>query len=142
MVLAGVVRHPSEWAFSGYAEIQNPKQRYSIVNRGQMTNLLGIKDDDRMMEVHRQWVETILQNGSNKRDGQWMESIAVGNKEFVLETKARLAKAVGRKISGENGNYGLRESPIPYMPLFTIEKCALSFENSYFWDFLALNSMR
>jgi REP element-mobilizing transposase RayT len=138
MVRAGVVRHPSEWAFGGYTEIQNPKQRYSIVNRGQLMNLLGIKDDDRMMEVHRQWVDTILKNGSNKRDGQWTESIAVGDKEFVLETKARLgAKAVGRKISGENGNYELRESPIPYMPLFTLEKCVLSSENSYFWDFLA-----
>jgi hypothetical protein len=58
-----------------------------------------------MMEVHRQWVEALLKNGSNKRDAQWTESIAVGDKEFVLATKARLgAKAVGRKMSGENGS--------------------------------------
>jgi putative transposase len=79
-----------------------------------LANLLGIKDDDRMMEVHRQWVEAILKNGSNKRDGQWLESIAVGDKEFVLETKSRLgAQAIGRRISGENGNYDMTESPIP-----------------------------
>ncbi len=135
MVRAGVVRHPSEWAFGEHTEIQNPNQRYSIVNRGELANLLGIKDDVRMMEVHRLWVEAILRNGSNKRDGQWTESIAVGDKEFVLETKARLGtKAVGRKISGENGNDELRESPIPYRPLFTLEKCGLSSENSYYWD--------
>jgi putative transposase len=53
-----------------------------------------------MIEVHRQWVEAILKNESNRRDGQWTENIAVGNKKFVLETKIRIgAKAVGRKIS-------------------------------------------
>jgi hypothetical protein len=51
----------------------------------------------------------------------------------MLETKARLgAKAVGRKISGQNGNFELRESQIPYGPLFTLEKCGLNSENSYF----------
>jgi hypothetical protein len=137
MVRAGVVRHPSEWAFGGYTEIQNPKQRYSIINRGELANLLGIKDDVRMMEMHRQWVEMLLKNGSNKRDGQWTESIAVGDKEFVLATKARIgAKAVGRKITGVNGNYELRESQIPYRPLFALEKCRLSSENSYIWKVL------
>jgi putative transposase len=135
MVRAGVVRHPSEWDFGGYTEIQNPKQRYSIVNRGELTNLLGIKDEVRMMEVHRQWVDTLLKNGSNKREAKWSESIAVGDKEFVLETKARLGvKAVGRKISGKNRNYELREPQIPYSPLFPLEKCGISSENSYFWD--------
>jgi hypothetical protein len=60
----------------------------------------------------------------------------------VLETKARLsAKAIGRKISGENGKYELRESQIPYSPLFTPEKCGLSSENSYFLNVLPKNSM-
>jgi putative transposase len=75
-----------------------------------------------------------LKNGSTWRDGQWTESIAGGDKEFVLKTKARLGlKAVGRKMSGKNSNFEQRESPIPYMPLFTLEKCGLSSENSYFW---------
>ncbi len=137
MVRAGVVRHPSEWIFGGYTEIQNPKQRYSIVNRRELANLLGIKDEVRMMEVHRQWVDALLKDGSNKRDARWTESIAVGDKEFVLETKARLgAKALGRKISEGNGHYELRESHIPYSPLFALEKCRLSSDNSYSWEIL------
>lgn len=79
--LTTVVRHPSEWGLGGYAEIQNPKQRYSVINHGEMANLLGIKDDVRMREVHRQWVEALLKNGANKRDAQWTESIAVGDPE-------------------------------------------------------------
>ena len=130
-----MVQHPSEWEFGGYTEIQNSKQRYTVINRSELANLLGIKNDAHLLESHRQWVEEILKNGSNKRDSKWTKSIAVGDKEFVSDTKAKLgAKAVGRKVSGENGNYELRESQIPYSPLFAPEKCALSSENSYFWN--------
>jgi hypothetical protein len=83
-------------------------------------NLFKIKVCEKSYRRHKvdilracDWGEALLKNGSNKRDAQWTESIAVGDKEFVLETKARLsAKAVGRKISGQNGNYELRESQI------------------------------
>ncbi|MEJ2157313.1 MAG: hypothetical protein P8X96_18440 [Desulfobacteraceae bacterium] len=96
-----------------------------------------------MMEVHRQWVEALLKTGSNKRNAKWTESIEVGNKDFVMETKAKLgAKDVGRKISGENGQYELREPQIPYSPLFTLEKCGLSDGNRYFWDVFHNNSRR
>ena len=70
MVQAGVVQHPSEWGFGGYAEIQNPKQRYSIINRRELGNLLGIKDDIQLMESHRRWVDEILEKGLNHRDVQ------------------------------------------------------------------------
>ncbi|MEJ2158234.1 MAG: hypothetical protein P8X96_23150 [Desulfobacteraceae bacterium] len=61
----------------------------------------------------------------------------------MIETKARLgAKGVGRKITGEKSQYELREPQIPYSPLFTIEKCGLRDENSYFWDVLHKNSIR
>ena len=56
----------------------------------------------------------------------------------MLEIKTKLgAKAVGRKISGERGDYELRESQTPYSLLFTSEKYGLSAENSYFWNVLS-----
>ena len=33
MVRAGVVKHPGEWEYGGYGEIQNPKQRYTLIDR-------------------------------------------------------------------------------------------------------------
>jgi putative transposase len=57
-------------------EIQNPKQRYSLVNRQKLTDLLGIKDNDLLSEYHLNWVEEVLKNGSNQRDAKWTESIA------------------------------------------------------------------
>jgi putative transposase len=32
MVRAGVVKHPSQWPFGGYNEIQKPKVRYALIN--------------------------------------------------------------------------------------------------------------
>jgi REP element-mobilizing transposase RayT len=48
MVRAGVVQHPGEWVYGGYQEIQNPRQRYTLINRQKLTALLGIKDNDQL----------------------------------------------------------------------------------------------
>jgi hypothetical protein len=59
----------------------------------------GIKDNDQLTEYHRNWVEEVLKNRSNQCDAKWTESIAVGDKEFVMETKAKLgAKTIGRRV--------------------------------------------
>src|SRR4030067_2774869 len=44
MVRAGVVNHPSEWSFCGYNEIQNPRQRYSIIDHEGLMELLDISN--------------------------------------------------------------------------------------------------
>ena len=76
-------------------------------------------------EYHRNWVEEVLKNGSNQRDAQWTESIAVGDKEFVMETKAKLcAKAIGRRELENNEGYELKEPQSPYTRVFDSEKCS------------------
>ncbi len=42
MVPAGAVVHPSQWASGGYAEIQEARERYSIIDRRALMYLLGI----------------------------------------------------------------------------------------------------
>jgi putative transposase len=135
MVRAGVVRHPNEWIYGEYHEIQNPKQRYSLVNRQKLAELLGIKDNDQLSKYHRNWVEEVLKNGSNQRESEWTESIAVGDKEFIVETKAKLgAKAIGRRELESDEGYELREPQNPYTPLFTTENSALSLKSDYIWQ--------
>ena len=51
MVRAGVVSHPSEWPFNGYNEIQDPPQRYSVIDRERLMGLLGIDDSYRLSRV-------------------------------------------------------------------------------------------
>jgi len=35
----------------GYREIQNPKQRYTLIDRQKLATLLGIKDSDQLTET-------------------------------------------------------------------------------------------
>jgi REP element-mobilizing transposase RayT len=135
MVRAGVVRHPCQWRFGGYTEIQKPKQRYSLINRNKLTALLGINDPHQLSDYHYNWVENVLKSASSQRDAKWTQSIAVGDKEFVMQTKAKLgAKAMGRKALENNEDYVLKESQNPYSRVFAPEKCTLRPKNDYFWQ--------
>ena len=97
--------------------------------------MLGIKDNDQLSEYHCNWVEEILRNGSNQRDSKWTEAIAVGDKEFVMETKAKLgAKARGRRELENNEGYELKEQQRPYSPVFDPKKCNLRPKNDYIWQ--------
>ena len=76
-----------------------------------------------------------MKNGSNQRDAKWTQSIAVGDKEFVMETKAkRGAKAIGRKGMKVIEGYELKESQSPYNRVFDPEKCRLRLKNYHFWQ--------
>ncbi len=44
MVRARVVSHPKEWPFCGYNEIQNPRQRYAIIDYQRLITLLQVRD--------------------------------------------------------------------------------------------------
>jgi len=48
MVRAGVVRHPGEWKAGGYREIQVAPERYRIVNRAELAEVLGIEEPSRL----------------------------------------------------------------------------------------------
>ena len=60
MVRAGVVRHPSEWPFSGYNEIENGRERYGLVDHKSLMDLLGIGRMEELKENYRGWVEESL----------------------------------------------------------------------------------
>jgi hypothetical protein len=79
MVRAGVVKHPAEWPFGGYNEIQNPHQRYSLIDYHKLIPLLQMKDIGELQESCRKRVEKDLGTRSQSRDSRWTESIAVGS---------------------------------------------------------------
>jgi len=113
MVRAGVVAHPSEWDGCGYNEILNEPARYKIIDREALKNLLGFTDEDTLKEAYGQAMSP-LQTASQVRQPMWTESIAVGDKDYVDETKRKLSSlALGRKIVPENDTYVLRESSLP-----------------------------
>ena len=133
MVRAGAVTHPSEWPFSGYNEIQNPRQRYSLIDHRSLMDLLNIKGMEKLKRSYREWVEESLGRQAWKRESRWTESIAVGSKAFVEKTKAELGiKAIGREIVRADGVYELRGRDVSYNAIFAGENSGLRPENTYF----------
>ncbi len=113
MVRTGAVKHPSEWAFCGYNEIQKPKRKNVLINYEKLTELLGFDSYD-VKKYHKRLVEDFLENGKNTRDDKWTKSIAVGNKSFVEKVKSLMrVLAIGRKSTGVGESYELREPEHP-----------------------------
>jgi REP element-mobilizing transposase RayT len=143
MVRAGVVSHPRELVFSGYNELQRPKQRYAIIDHERLSRPLCMKNDGELSRSHHKWVENMLAGGSNCREREWSESIAIGDKAFVQATQSELGgRAVGRKIYGEHDDYQLRETCELYNSLLDAEKRVLKQNNSYVWHYKHVNSIK
>jgi putative transposase len=68
MVRAGVVEHPCEWPFCGYNEIQNPPQRYSVIDRRRLMALLGIGDQEKFSRAYKGWVEEARRRAGSDHD--------------------------------------------------------------------------
>jgi putative transposase len=136
MVRAGVVSHPSEWEMSGYNEIQNPPDRYGVIERLVLQQLCGFSNTAQFVEQHGRWVQEAIAEGSMQRENCWTESIAVGSMEFVEETKIKLGICPkGRRINEKAGGLCvLREEGVPYNADFAPKSEALSAGNGFFWD--------
>ncbi len=112
MVRAGVVNHPSEWPFSGYHEIQSPRQADGIINYTKLAEKSGFQSYESFKSAHKDWVNEALAKGTNTRKSKWSESIAVGSETFTLQIKEKLGiRAKGRSvIKSDIDIYQLRET--------------------------------
>jgi putative transposase len=100
MVRAGRVEHPSSWKVCGFNEIQNPRQRYRIIDFPALCQLTGTASVALLRRAHLNWVEEALLRGDRARDPAWTETVGVGSKDYVDALRARLGhKACYRLIS-------------------------------------------
>jgi REP element-mobilizing transposase RayT len=141
MVRAGVVKHPSEWMFGGYNEIQAPRERYALIDYEALRDLLGFGSLHDLAEAHRGWVEESVQETGRFRDGKWTESIAVGSEAFVTATKVSLGfRAKSRALVGCNGSFELKESQAGYRGILGQENAVLRPQNRYCWEDISSTS--
>jgi len=134
MVRARVVSHPSNWAHSGYWEIQNPPKRYAIIDLPELSSLCGFNGVTDFQQAHRKWVTAALSE-SVVREGNWSEAIAVGNFNFVEKVKSELgSKAAHREVTQLECTYVLREDGEAYGRNFGGKNEPLSLENTRFWN--------
>ena len=135
MVRAGSVRHSSEWPFSGYKEIQDPRRKCALIAYGRLKQLAGMDTYAELRAVHRDWVKDSLVQGGSVHDSKWTRSIAVGSERFVHRTKKKLgARAKGRVVLERAAAFQLRESGISYHSDFGRENYGIGAENRYFWN--------
>jgi len=115
MVRAGVVNHPADWPFTGYNEILSERERYRIIDKLKLQELLRADNVRRLKENYRKQIEDSLIKGNLARESSWTKSIAVGSKGFVEKIKNELGiRTAHRKIFETNKVYELRESGKSY----------------------------
>ena len=82
MVRAGVVKHPLEWAMSGYNEIQDPPDRYGLIDLNGLMELCGLINKAQLKNEYKQWVEDSINNDGIIRESCWM-SRQIENVRFL-----------------------------------------------------------
>ena len=134
MVRAGVVTHPSEYKSCGYNEIQHPRERYAIIDRGKLMQYFSIQNDDKFCSEYSALVASVLQRNDFNRNRDWCESVAVGRKSFVTGIQQQLkSRGQARNMESVVGTTILKEPSLPYNTVFDAEKGGLRPENSYYW---------
>ena len=135
MVRAGVVSHPSEWAFGGYNEIQEPRRKCVLINYQKLAELTGFSTYDAFQKAHKELVSEALANDNNFRLSQWTESIAVGSKGFIETIKEKLGiRATGRKVLEKDGGFELREEVESYIANSDVKNDDIGLQNTCFWS--------
>lgn len=110
MVRAGVVGHPGEWDVCGYREIQQPPQRYTVIDRLALCELLDIQHDTGLSEQHAGWIDTAVAKGNYSHEPCWTQSLAVGSREFLEAVRATLGiRGSYRGIEEQHGVLALKE---------------------------------
>jgi len=136
MVRAGAVKHPSEWMFGGYNEIQSPRRKCVLIAHEKLSALAGYQNYEQFRKSHRDWVNGLLAQDNNVFDSQWTRSIAVGSEQFIERIKAVLGtKALGRRAHKVSGGYELREPERIYNADFDPRKSSIGLKNTYKWAF-------
>lgn len=133
MVRAGVVKHPGDWSASGYREVQNPPQRYGIIDLTALMSLLDMREVEELRRARAQWVEDVLWTGCGWRDSIWSASVAVGRPEFLDTIKTQLGlKGRHLEASALAGTHVLKEPGPGYSAHFGPKKGVLSGDNLVF----------
>ena len=110
MVRAGVVKHPVNWTWSGHCEIQSPTKHYSVIDQHGLMELLDISHYELLQQLHKIWVENMLESPHHERDPVWSNSITVDSREYVDRIKDALGISGRYKHTAEeNGSCALRE---------------------------------
>jgi len=115
MVRAGIVERPDHWAHSGYREIQNPPERFRLLDLPALAGLCGFRAVSELQRAHHAWIEDALRAAAPSRDGSWTDALAVGSEPFVTRVRSDLGMAARyRNVVAPGNDWILRDASEPY----------------------------
>ena len=96
---------------------------------------MNIKEIDLFCRTYRNWVDASIIKGDIKRQPQWTESIAVGEKIYVEKVKDQMGyKAIGRKVVENRDSFVLKETQQPYQSISDRAVQFQSKDNTFYWQ--------
>jgi putative transposase len=102
MVRAGVVKHPREWPYCGYSELNQEaatfplaRPRGMLVDTGRLIDLVGATDIRTLQARRSEWIDAAIRKGQFDRDPIWTESVAVGSEQYLRSFQAELGSRIG-----------------------------------------------
>jgi putative transposase len=111
MVRAGVVAHPSAWAWTAYRELVGTRKRYRLVDAERLVELTQAGDLESFRRDYVDAVSQVLQTRVLSREPRWTESIAVGDEEYVRDIAERArGRASLRLAEADDGVWTVRDS--------------------------------
>lgn len=115
MVRAGVIKHPAEWPFGGYHEIQAGSSGNRIIELSDLQEVFGFRSPDEATLSLQNWANEALQSRRLSREECWTKSIAVGSREFVDRIKRELReRGIGKRVVEGTSLCTLREQEAKY----------------------------
>jgi putative transposase len=117
MVRAGVINHPSEWAWCGYPEIIGLRKRCRVLDFAALYNHTDQPGIGAISQWYRNWIDDASLTEARDRDEKWTERIAVGKRNFVERMGRQAEKRMNVKILDDgDGSWSVHERPPAYDP--------------------------
>lgn len=113
MVRAGAVIHPCDWPDGGFSEIQQPPDRYRIIDTPALIELLDVSNSTNLKNQHQHWIEAALKNGATARQPIGSKSLAVGSDAFVQGIKTELGILVRKRSINQSADATVLMEPEP-----------------------------
>ena len=130
MVRAGVVTHPSTWRWCGYGEILHGRQRFRLIDRPRLAEVIGLDHCDELAAVYGDRMEYVLAHEALEREAWWTEAVAVGDELFVEKVKGMLqqVRQTWELVTSErqDGSVVLKEPACPYRADFSVQNGPVS----------------
>ncbi len=106
-----------------------------MIDYKELLRLICVDNINELKKHHRDMIQESLETEINTRESKWTESVAIGSKAFVEETKEHLnIRCKGRNVIAHDDNFTLQEPHAHYNCSFNNTGNNLKSNNTYTWN--------